>query len=70
MMKSVERRRRCQRAFGDGSTILMGAAQAGQTDTVRVLLTSGASVNAQTRDGMTALLVAAKPVTPRLFAPC
>jgi ankyrin repeat protein len=46
--------------FGDGSTVLMGAAQAGQIDIVRALLSAGASVNAQTRDGTSALLVAAQ----------
>src|SRR5262249_59703013 len=46
--------------FGDSSTVLMGAAQAGQIEIVRALLAAGASVNAQTRDGTTALLVAAQ----------
>jgi ankyrin repeat protein len=47
-------------AFGDGSTVLMGAAQAGQIASVRALLAAGASVNSQTADGTTALLVAAQ----------
>jgi ankyrin repeat protein len=47
-------------SFGDGSTVLMGAAQAGQIDIVRALLAAGASVNAQAGDGTTALLVAAQ----------
>jgi ankyrin repeat protein len=46
--------------FGDGSTVLMGAAQAGQLESVRALLAAGASVKAQTRDGTTALMVAAQ----------
>ena len=47
-------------AFGDGSTVLMGAAQTGQIDIVRALLAAGAAVNAETMDGTTALLVAAQ----------
>ena len=46
--------------FGDGSTVLMGAAQAGQIEIVRALLAAGAAVSAQTLDGMTALLVGAQ----------
>jgi ankyrin repeat protein len=46
--------------FGDGSTVLMGAAQAGQMEIVRALLAAGASVNAQTRDGTTALVAASQ----------
>ncbi len=45
--------------FGDGSTVLMGAAQDGRTEVVRVLLAAGAGVNAQAGDGSSALLVAA-----------
>ncbi len=45
--------------FGDGSTVLMGAAQDGRTEMVRVLLAAGASVNAQAVDGSSALLAAA-----------
>jgi ankyrin repeat protein len=41
--------------YDDGSTVLMGAAQAGQTEIVRLLL----SVRAQTIDGTTALSIAA-----------
>jgi ankyrin repeat protein len=47
-------------AFADGSTVLMGAAQAGETEIVRSLVAAGASVKAQSRDGTTALLVAAQ----------
>ena len=39
------------KTFGDGSTVLMGAAQAGQLESVRALLAAGASVNAATRFG-------------------
>ena len=46
--------------FGDGSTVLMGAAQAGQMESVRALLAAGASVKGQTGDGTTALTVAAQ----------
>ena len=45
--------------FGDGSTILMGAAQDGRTEMVRVLLAAGAAVNAQAVDGSSALQAAA-----------
>lgn len=47
-------------SFGDGSTVLMGAAEAGQIASVRALLAAGASVSAETRDGTTALLVASQ----------
>jgi ankyrin repeat protein len=45
--------------YDDGSTILMGAAQGGQTEIVRALLAAGASVKAQAADGSTALTLAA-----------
>jgi ankyrin repeat protein len=46
--------------FGDGSTVLMGAAQAGELEIVRSLIAAGANVGSQTRDGTTALLLAAQ----------
>ena len=45
--------------YDDGSTVLMGAAQAGQAEIVRALLAAGASIDAQAADGTTALTVAA-----------
>jgi ankyrin repeat protein len=45
--------------YDDGSTVLMGAAQAGQTEIVRLLLAAGASVRAQALDGTTALSITA-----------
>jgi len=44
--------------FQDGSTVLMGAAQAGEIEKVRELVAAGSPVNAQTRDGFTALILA------------
>ena len=45
--------------YDDGSTVLMGAAQADQVEIVRALLAAGASVNAQAVDGTSALTLAA-----------
>ena len=45
--------------FDDGSTILMGAAQDGQTEIVRALLAAGAPINVQAADGTTAMTIAA-----------
>ena len=44
--------------FQDGSTVLMGASQAGEIEKVRELVAAGSPVNAQTRDGFTALVLA------------
>jgi ankyrin repeat protein len=46
--------------FDDGSTVLMGAAQSGQLENVRLLLEAKAAPNASTRDGMTAMVLAAQ----------
>jgi len=45
--------------YDDGSTVLMGAAESGQTVAVRALLDAGASVHAHSLDGSTALTIAA-----------
>ncbi len=60
LQKALEAGINVNTIFLDGSTPLMGAAQAGQIDKVRALLAAGASANAQTRDGTTALLLAAQ----------